>query len=216
VWAGETIARVGRSGRASTNHLHLEVRLADDPAVRWERTRAVNPVHFIRQRSPALACDTSWAGPYLDWADRTGLLMHRAVGDEALTRGSWHALLARATCHTLLELPRDGESLRGALIEQGILPERDQAPLAAAPSWREIARDLARAATLGIRLPPGPLPPVAHGDVCLVHFGRACPASHPRDLEHRDGSPTLGEALVLLADLAGPRAPLPEATIDRR
>ena len=50
VVAGSPLGRVGRSGRASTDHLHFEVRVGDDPHQRWERVPPVDPLGFVRER----------------------------------------------------------------------------------------------------------------------------------------------------------------------
>jgi len=61
VQPGHVVGRVGRTGRASTDHLHFEVRLAADPERRWERTRPIDPLEFIAGRLPDLR--TAAPGP---------------------------------------------------------------------------------------------------------------------------------------------------------
>ena len=49
VAAGDPIGRVGRSGRASTDHLHFEVRRPTDPTQRWEKAGVLDPLAFVRE-----------------------------------------------------------------------------------------------------------------------------------------------------------------------
>jgi murein DD-endopeptidase MepM/ murein hydrolase activator NlpD len=49
VAAGDPVGRVGRSGRASTNHLHFELRRPNDPTLRWEKASAEDPLAFVRE-----------------------------------------------------------------------------------------------------------------------------------------------------------------------
>jgi hypothetical protein len=212
VWAGELLAQVGHSGRASTNHLHFEVRLAGDPRARWERTRAVDPAAFLARRLPARTADTTWAAPYLEWADRAALIPAAAGASDLLTRRAWQLMLARGARLPFLELPGDAASLREVLIGGGLLPERDRAPLDRVVTWREVARDLARLGELGTRLPPLPLEIGLHRTACLSRFGREQPAHGPSGVL-RAAPPTLADACLLLADvLAG--TPPPTTTPD--
>lgn len=210
VWAGEVLAQVGHSGRASTDHLHFEVRLADDPRVRWERTRAVNPMAFLARRLPAGPPDTTWAAPYLEWADRAALIPVGAGASDLLVRRTWQLMLARGARLPFLELPRDAASLREALIGRGLLPEHDRAPLDRIATWREVARDLAQLRELGTRLPPIPLEIGLHRTACLTRFGRKQPAHDPRDVL-RAAPPTLADACLLLADVLAGAPPPPTA-----
>jgi hypothetical protein len=208
VWAGETLGEVGRSGRATTDHLHFEVRLAHDPALRWEHAPAVDPVRYVEQRLPAYRADTSWAAPYLDWADRAGLIGPGARADDALAREAWQRMLALAARLPLMDPPRDAASLREALIERGVLPEREHAPLRRATAWRDLRRDLAPLAALGTRLPPGPLEATQHRLACLGRFRLEQPARELGAL-HRTTPPTVADACLLLADLATGAAAAP-------
>lgn len=217
VWAGEPVGRVGRSGRASTDHLHFEVRIAGDPGRRWEHARAVDPLEFVAARLPGHRADTTWAGAYLDWGQSAGLADAEGRGDAPLERATWHVMLARAARHPLLRLPGSAALLDAALVEEGVLP-LDRGDVAGAPlSWSELARDLARLEQVGIRLPPGPLPGILHDRTCAIRLGFGHPTRHLKRLERRGpGDPTLAEACLLLADLAGAApAPPPEAAPER-
>jgi murein DD-endopeptidase MepM/ murein hydrolase activator NlpD len=65
VRAGQAIARVGRSGRATTDHLHFEIRRPSDLDERWEKTRPVDPVAFVTARFPAPRTEGTWPDGYL-------------------------------------------------------------------------------------------------------------------------------------------------------
>ena len=211
VWAGETLGEVGRSGRATADHLHFEVRLARDPALRWEHAPAVDPLAYIERRLPARLADTSWAAPYLDWADRAGLIETGTRATDALTREAWQLMLSRAARLPLMDPPRDAPSLREALIEHGVLPEREHASLRRTAAWRDLRRDLASLTALGTRLPPGPLEPNRHRAACLSRLGLEQPTSELGAL-HRGIPPSVADACLLLADLAacGPPSPPPD------
>jgi len=211
-WAGEPLGEVGRSGHATTNHLHFEVRLAHDPGLRWERAPAVDPITFVERRLPGHRADTSWAAPYLDWADRAGLIEPTARAADPLSREAWQQVLSRAARLPLMDPPRDASSLRETLIELGVLPEREHAPLRRATAWRDLRRDLVSLAALGTRLPPGPIETTLHRSACLLRYHLERPAQHPGAL-YRGAPPTVADACLLLADLVAD-APLPQTPED--
>jgi hypothetical protein len=74
--------------------------------------------------------------------------------------------------------------------------------------WSELAHDLGRARALGVRTGPGPLRRTFHRAACEDALGTPAPAAHVSALIARPGRPTVGEAVMLFADLAGP-APEP-------
>jgi len=202
VWAGDVLGEVGRSGNATADHLHFEVRLSRDPAERWELAPAVDPVAWVERRLPTHRADTTWAAAYLDWADRAGLLEPGAHAGDPLSRGAWLVMLSRAARLPLMTPPADAASLREALIANGLLTVPGRAPLGRAPSWRELRRSLAPLAALATRLPPGPLGPPLHRLVCISRFGVERPL-HELEAVFRRNPPTVGDACLLLADLAG-------------
>ena len=212
VWAGEPLGEVGRTGHATTEHLHFELRQTSDPAARWENEATLDPLPFVEQRLPVHRADTSWAGPYLDWAERAGLIEPAWQADEPLTRATWQRILARAARLPLMDLPPDAGSLRETLVDAGILPMREHAALRHEAAWREIRRDLASLVAYGTNLPPARIEETLHRSTCRRRFGLESPA---RDLEglYRGAPPTMADACLLLADLVAgtpPPSPAPE------
>lgn len=210
VRAGETIARVGRSGRASAEHLHFEVRQATDPDERWERSPVVDPIAFVVARLPAQRADTTWARPYLVWAECAALLGSEVRGDAPLERATWWTMLAHAARHGLERVPNDPIALRQALIAAHLLPADAERDPAAAVSWKELARDLARAREAGLRGISLPVPIARHRAECSRELGTRTPASHLKRLGRRDGpSPSAADACLAIADLGVPQAAAP-------
>ena len=211
VWAGTVLAEIGRSGRATTDHLHFEVRLTREPEVRWERVRAVDPAAYLEQRLPAHQADSSWAGPYLDWADRAGLIEAIVRPAEALSPGTWHVMLARAARLASLALPASPAALESVLAEQEVLANPEPARAGRAMTWAQVTADLAQLARAGTRLPPAPLQATAHRARCLARFGRERPALEGPAPRFSAAPPTVADACVLLADLTvGDTAPGPQ------
>ncbi len=212
IWAGAPLGKVGRSGHATAEHLHFEVHQTSDPAVRWENEATVDPLPFVDQRLPAHRADTSWAGPYLDWAERAGLIEPAWQADEPLSRATWQRILARAARLPLMDLPPDAASLRETLVDAGVLPMREHAALRHTAAWRDLRRDLASLVAYGANLPPAPLEEALHRLTCRQRFRLESPA---KDLDglYRGAPPTVADACLLLADLGAgtpPPSPAPE------
>jgi Peptidase family M23 len=206
VGMGQALGRVGHSGRASTNHLHFEVRRAGPPGERWEHAHPVDPVLFVRRRLPAARDDTTWSAPYVIWAEGTGLLDREARGGQALEHGVWNAMLARAGRHRLSALPGAPGSLRDSLIRVGLLPADEKSPPHEVLSWREFERDLAHLSDMGLRVPPISAPTTGLRALCKERLGTATPGHESSDKAPRGRDrPTLGDACLALATL-GARA----------
>jgi murein DD-endopeptidase MepM/ murein hydrolase activator NlpD len=199
VQAGQPIGHVGRSGRATTHHLHFEIRRPRDPRARWENAPIVDPIAFVAKRLPAAAADTSWARPYLEWA-QFAALVHREPADEPLSRATWWTLLARAARRDDVPLPSDPDGLRALLQSVGVLDSvSGRTPIRRPVAWSEMQHDLER-----LRAHARPLP------ACRVAGDR-----HQQLIDERvrapgktskatRGSPppTLAEALLAIADLS--------------
>lgn len=156
VAAAAPLARVGRTGNASTPHLHFEVRRTADPLGRWEHAPAIDPVAFVAARLPA-APDSSWARPYLAWAELSALIARDAPVEGPLTRATWWSMLARAARHSLRDLPADVALVHDLLRELGVVSRA--APADGVVEWSEMRRDLRRLAAVGTRLPAAPSTP---------------------------------------------------------
>ena len=202
VEAGRRIGRVGMSGRASTPHLHFEVRLAGSPGTRWEKEEVVDPIAFVEART-ADSTVTDSLGDYVEWAQYAGLLDGAPPADGALHRSTWWHMLAAATRQSIESLPRSSGALEDSLVAATLLPEGRPASPGGRMDWDDLARDLARARAVGLRLPARPLETAKHRDLCRRWAGNAHPLEVIEATSHPRGEgPTVATALLALADLA--------------
>lgn len=202
VGIGQPLGRVGRSGRASTNHLHFEVRRAGSPGDRWEHAHPIDPVLFVSRRLPSARRDTAWSAPCLIWAQCAGILPPEVDRDGPLDGIRWQSMLARAACPTGGGgLPLTSSGLRETLIRRGLLQADEPPPDRGLLEWRRLARDVARLRALDSRVVPPGLSREECRALCESHFGTPAPSDHPHELSrHARGAPTIAEACLALID----------------
>lgn len=203
--AGTALGRVGMTGRATTPHLHFEIRTTADPGERWELTNVEDPLAFIRERLPSHRGDTTGVAAYLEWAEFASLLPADAQGDDALARAAWWRMLAVVGPGSLLDPDLPAAPLRDSLIVAGLLPaSASDRGDGEAVIWPELAGDLSRLRQTGPRGGPAPLRRAQHRALCEALFGTPSPAKRTSELSGRSSRPSLADAVLLIADLAGP------------
>ncbi len=201
IGVGQPLGVVGRSGRASTDHLHFEVRRPADVGERWEKAAVVDPLAFVAARLPVEP--SSPAAAVVLWGAGGDLMARDDDPRAPLAQAAWWRMLWRSARHDGDVLPDGPGSLGRALAEASLLAPADARPRAGAVTWDELARDLDRLRDRGLRLPPASAPSEALRAWCQQELGAAHPARHPGRLGHgRGGGPTLEQALLALADLA--------------
>lgn len=201
VLLGSSVGRVGMTGDARSPHLHFEVRLPRVPSERWEKTAAADPLEFVITRLPTREADSTWARPYLVWAESAGLL---DPGDEAhgpLRRGAWRRMLAAAVAPRPEfgppapdDTPGDGD------LASATDPPRDSAGVV---GWDEIARDLERTRGAGVCLPRRPVSSERRREDLRLRLGVDSIAAGPGQLSRRRLPPTAAEACLAIAETAG-------------
>jgi hypothetical protein len=206
VRAGQPLGRVGRSGRATTDHLHFEVRRAGRPGERWEKAEHVDPLAFVAGRLPPDP-GPGWDAPYRLWGAAAALVEPGADPGAPLDRAAWWRMLWGAARLSDDEPPAEPRAWAAALAAAGVLRDASAGGPGGAPTWEDVARDLGRLRDHGVRLPPGPMAPQRQRERCEHELGVDRPGHHPERLGRRREHPTLAQALLALADLAPPAGP---------
>jgi hypothetical protein len=202
VAAGQPLGRVGRSGRASSEHLHFEVRLATGQDEAWQHAEVLDPITFVSEHLPTREPLASADAPYLEWAECAALLQSADRADSTLERATWWQMMARAARQAHDDFPDETEGVKQMLIGEGVLDAEAAAAPDSATSWAEVARDLRRLKKVGMMVARPPLTPAAHRELCGREFAVTRPTQALDQLAKRPGAPRLGEACAALADLS--------------
>src|SRR5262249_3380710 len=149
--------------------------------------------------------DTTGIEACLEWAECASLIQPGARAEDQLTREAWWRMLAAGVRGPALDPALAPLDLRDSLIAARVLPREEGAVSAihrAPIDWSELARDLGRARSLGVRSGPSPFRKERHRETCEAVLGTPAPAAHVSALMERKGRPCVGEAVMLFADLA--------------
>ncbi len=187
---GQALGRVGRTGVATSPHLHFEIRRPATWDERWEKTKTLDPVQFVGAGLPTRQNDSTWAQPYLEWAESAGLIEPGEDRDQSVSRERWWKVLALARTRDpgLLDQPPPPQGSDAT----GQLP------------WRELVRDLKRAREVGLCLPRAAVDPRRRRADCARQFGTPRPLRHSRSLLTRRAQCTIADLALLMSEAAEP------------
>jgi hypothetical protein len=199
VWAGRTLGRVGRSGHATTQHLHFEIREPSDAEDRWEHAAVRDPLEFVAARLVPARSDTSWGGRYLEWATLAALVEPPRSSGEVLEQRIWWPMLARLA--GIEQPPADHERLADALIARDLLPASARVARAGPVAWADVRDGVTRLLARRRLAAVAPHTSRLAGD-SRHHLGVSSPISKPSAIGHgQDERPTVAQACLLLASL---------------
>jgi len=186
---GRMLGLVGRSGTATSPHLHFEVRKPFLWDERWEKSPTIDPVGYVAAALPTRDQDSTWARPYLRWAECAGLIAPDEDGHMLVTRERWRRAIAAARCR--------GEDLVGPP------PPRLTAADETEPvTWREIAHDLEHFGGETLCMPSDSTNDRRRGSDCDRIIGMRHPSRDLDQLAARRALCTIADLSLVLSDLA--------------